>query len=83
MPVVGGDYFLFFSPVFNVADSAIFVGVVIILFCQRIFFRERADGRSASPVASGDSLNPTQGNDSGPSGMAGALSDEGGNKESF
>lgn len=41
VPGIGGDYFLFFSPVFNVADSAIFVGVVIILVMQRKFFSDR------------------------------------------
>jgi signal peptidase II len=40
MPYVGGDYFLFFSPVFNIADSSIFIGVVIILLFQRRFFGE-------------------------------------------
>jgi signal peptidase II len=37
-PLVGGDYFLFFSPVFNIADSSIFIGVVIILIMQKRFF---------------------------------------------
>lgn len=31
MPVVGGEYFLFFSPVFNLADSAISVGLIVLL----------------------------------------------------
>lgn len=30
-PVVGGEYFEFFRPIFNIADSAICVGVAIIL----------------------------------------------------
>jgi signal peptidase II len=41
VPGVGGEYFLFFSPVFNIADSSIFIGVVIILIFQRRFFRDR------------------------------------------
>jgi signal peptidase II len=41
VPFVGGEYFLFFSPVFNIADSSIFLGVVIILIFQRKFFTER------------------------------------------
>lgn len=41
VPGIGGEYFLFFSPVFNVADSAIFVGVVIILVMQRKFFADK------------------------------------------
>jgi signal peptidase II len=36
MPFVGGDHFIFFSPVFNFADSAISVGVVLLL----LFYRE-------------------------------------------
>lgn len=41
VPYAGGDYFLFFSPVFNIADSSIFVGVVIILIMQKKFFKDR------------------------------------------
>lgn len=36
MPLVGGDEFIFFSPVFNFADSCISVGVVLLLlFCRK------------------------------------------------
>lgn len=35
----GGSSFIFFRPVFNIADSSITVAVVIILFNQRRFFR--------------------------------------------
>lgn len=38
IPYVGGRYFEFFSPVFNIADSSIFIGVAIILFMQKKFF---------------------------------------------
>jgi signal peptidase II len=34
----GGEYFLFFSPVFNIADSSIFLGVATILIFQKRFF---------------------------------------------
>ena len=35
MPVLGGDEFIFFSPVFNFADSCISVGMVLLLiFCR-------------------------------------------------
>lgn len=40
MPMVGGEYFLFFSPVFNIADSSIFIGVATILIFQKKFFKE-------------------------------------------
>ena len=35
LPFVGGDHFTFFEPVFNIADSAISVGVVLFLLQQR------------------------------------------------
>jgi signal peptidase II len=41
VPFLGGRYFEFFSPVFNIADSSIFIGVVIILIMQRKFFKEK------------------------------------------
>ena len=37
-PIIGGDRFAFFKPVFNVADSAISVGVAIILIFYRSYF---------------------------------------------
>jgi len=43
MPMVGGDYFLFFSPVFNVADSAIFLGVLFILIFQKSYFHPKSE----------------------------------------
>ena len=38
----GGSSFIFFRPVFNIADSSISVAVAIILFRQRKFFRHTA-----------------------------------------
>ena len=36
IPVVGGEEFVFFSPVFNFADASISVGVVcLFLFCRK------------------------------------------------
>lgn len=40
IPYFGGGNFLFFSPVFNIADSSIFIGVLIILLMQKKFFKE-------------------------------------------
>lgn len=53
MPMVGGEYFLFFSPVFNIADSSIFIGVATILIFQKKFFKEKPSGEE------GDKLNKT------------------------
>lgn len=38
LPLLGGDHFIFFRPVFNVADSAITIGVLSLLIFQRQFF---------------------------------------------
>jgi signal peptidase II len=43
VPLKGGEAFLFFSPVFNIADSSIFIGVVAILIFQRRFFKIHHD----------------------------------------
>jgi len=83
VPVKGGDYFLFFSPVFNIADSSIFIGVVVILFCQRIFFKERTDTLETSePLQHGD-LNHTKTDTGAENGIQGSLSEETRNKESI
>jgi signal peptidase II len=46
VPFFGGTYFEFFSPVFNIADSSIFVGVVIILIMQRRFFKAHEEAET-------------------------------------
>lgn len=58
-PVIGGRYFLFFSPVFNVADSSIFIGVVLILIFQQRFFKkeESEQGDIVNDQASSDKDN--------------------------
>ncbi len=40
VPLRGGGEFSFFDPVFNIADSSIFIGVAIILLRQKHFFKE-------------------------------------------
>lgn len=37
-PIWGGEHFMFFKPVFNIADAAISAGVINILLFQRSFF---------------------------------------------
>jgi signal peptidase II len=50
VPLLGGDYFLFFSPVFNVADSAIFLGVLFIIIWQKSFFRPKEEDASETGI---------------------------------
>jgi signal peptidase II len=40
VPFMGGKYWEFFAPIFNVADAAITTGVFIILIFQGVFFKE-------------------------------------------
>ncbi len=50
-PFVGGDEFEFFSPVFNIADASISVGVIAILFFQKKFFKKNANAEGLTPNA--------------------------------
>jgi signal peptidase II len=38
-PIFGGDDFEFFSPIFNIADASISVGVITLLLFQKRFFK--------------------------------------------
>ena len=40
VPIWGGEDYIFFRPVFNVADAAISVGVIAILIFQKNYFKE-------------------------------------------
>ncbi|MFM7193857.1 MAG: lipoprotein signal peptidase [Bacteroidota bacterium] len=46
VPGLAGGNFLFFSPVFNIADSSIFVGVALILIFQKRYFQEEEEVRT-------------------------------------
>ena len=43
LPFFGGEDFVFFRPVFNVADSAISVGVIMILLFQKHYFKHEVE----------------------------------------
>jgi signal peptidase II len=49
VPVFGGNKFVFFSPIFNIADASITTGVLSILVFQRRFFKQHND-REKHPV---------------------------------
>ena len=38
LPVFGGEHFIFFRPVFNIADAGISIGMLLILFFYRELF---------------------------------------------
>lgn len=49
LPIIGGRHFVFFGAIFNIADSAITVGVAIIFLFQKRFFKipEKTEKTSA------------------------------------
>ena len=50
VPFWGGDYFIFFRPVFNIADTSISIGVGLILVFQSIIFKkEKPDTTTPQP----------------------------------
>ncbi len=56
LPRIGGEEWLFFSPIFNVADASITIGVLTILLFQRRFFREELTAHPHQPPAESPSL---------------------------
>jgi signal peptidase II len=55
LPVWGGESFLFFRPVFNIADSAITVGVFIYLIFHKQLSREMPSETIAEEATAGES----------------------------
>ena len=51
LPFWGGERFQFFKPVFNIADSAISVGIVSLLLFQRQFFKSIEENKKPSSEA--------------------------------
>lgn len=41
IPIWGGDFFVFFRPVFNIADACITIGVLMIILFQKRFFPKK------------------------------------------
>ena len=51
MPLWGGEPFEFFSPVFNIADSAITCGIIaLLLFYRRFFSSEKEGGKQENTI---------------------------------
>lgn len=56
MPWVGGEHFLFFQPVFNLADAAISVGIILVLL---FYTRFLAEPTLKAPEADSETLSDT------------------------
>lgn len=56
MPFVGGDHFEFFSPIFNIADASISVGVITLLIFQNRFFKKHTAEENNSTVETGSQV---------------------------
>jgi len=54
VPMWGGENFLFFRPVFNIADSSITVGVILFLLFQKKYVRHHADKEVTNDVVAPD-----------------------------
>lgn len=51
LPIVGGNRFEFFRPVFNIADSSITLGVLNIILFQRSFFNQKEEENQTEEVS--------------------------------
>ena len=57
MPFWGGEEFLFFRPIFNLADASISTGVISILLFQKRFFKQRNSREPHHTVETGALVN--------------------------
>lgn len=64
IPFIGGKEFEFFSPIFNIADASISVGVIVLLLFQKRFFRkeDETEAHTASSAKQDVSRNYELGN---------------------
>lgn len=60
IPIVGGEEFEFFRPVFNIADMAISIGVITILVFQNKFFNRPEQAQHHTVVTNAEVNDKTQ-----------------------
>lgn len=59
IPVWGGERFTFFSPIFNIADASISVGVISLLIFQKRFFKKHPDEEPGTTAEANQPVNNT------------------------
>jgi signal peptidase II len=52
IPFIGGKEFEFFSPIFNIADASISIGVIVLLLFQKRFFKKEDELEVHPPTPS-------------------------------
>ena len=56
VPIVGGDSFEFFSPIFNIADASISTGVITLLVFQKRFFKRYTTSPTGETVETNSTM---------------------------
>ena len=56
VPVIGGNNFEFFSPIFNIADASISCGVITLLVFQKRFFKKHVAEENHPTVITGSEV---------------------------
>jgi signal peptidase II len=59
VPVWGGERFTFFSPIFNIADASISIGVILLLLFQKRFFKKHPHEKPESELETNTPVNDT------------------------
>lgn len=57
IPFIGGKEFEFFSPIFNIADASISVGVIVLLLFQKRFFKREDESEAPTSAATKAEVN--------------------------
>ena len=59
IPFWGGERFTFFSPIFNIADASISIGVIAILVFQKRFFKKKPHEETQTTLETNSPVNDT------------------------
>lgn len=59
LPVWGGERFTFFSPIFNIADASISIGVILLLIFQKKFFKKNPHEENHTTLGTNSPVNDT------------------------